>query len=245
MAEKNKDDEAEGRSCFSAFEVPRAAARPGVGRAREESRRRRRTWSPVPGYLRAVAPALRRPGPAGRPTPRISPQPRPWSSLGPPGRPSSVSPRKSVCSSSPGPFPFTARGSPPGSTTPGPDADSDGPGPRRPNSAQGPSQPDFAPTSGGAQAERGHTATSLDEGSFDEKDAIDVVMSHKYGRPEDVMDVDETDDVAAADDDEADTTDAMDAMEEDAENRHPGREPRRPVDTRGGSVRQSTWTGAR
>ena len=61
-------------------------------------------------------------------------------------------------------------------------------------------------------------------------------MSHKYGRPEDVMDVDETDDVAAAADDEAD---AMDAMEEDAENRHLRAVSLVDVDTRGGSVRQS------
>ena len=61
-------------------------------------------------------------------------------------------------------------------------------------------------------------------------------MSHKYGRPEDVMDVDETDDAAAADDEEAD---AMDAMEEDAENRHLRAVSLVDVDTRGGSVRQS------
>ena len=64
-------------------------------------------------------------------------------------------------------------------------------------------------------------------------------MSHKYGRPEDVMDVDETDDVAAAADDEADAMDAMDAMEEDAENRHLRAVSLVDVDTRGGSVRQS------
>ena len=62
-----------------------------------------------------------------------------------------------------------------------------------------------------------NTAVEPGRRSFDEKDAIDVVMSHKYGRPEDVMDADETDDAAAADDEEADATDAM---EEDAENRH-------------------------
>ena len=90
-----------------------------------------------------------------------------------------------------------------------------------------------------AGAERGTQLSSQDEGSFDEKDAIDVVMSHKYGRPEDVMDVDETDDVAAAADDEADAMDAMDAMEEDAENRHLRAVSLVDVDTRGGSVRQS------
>ena len=66
--------------------------------------------------------------------------------------------------------------------------------------------------------------------------AIDVVMSHKYGRPEDVMDADETDDAAAADDEEADATDAM---EEDAENRRLRAVSLVDVDTRGGGVRQS------
>jgi len=62
------------------------------------------------------------------------------------------------------------------------------------------------------------------------------VMSHKYGRPEDAMGVDETDDDAAADEDEAD---AMDATEEDAEKRHLRAVSLVDVDTRGGSVRQS------
>ena len=42
------------------------------------------------------------------------------------------------------------------------------------------------PAGGGTQL------SSEGDGSFDGKDAIDVVMTHKYGRPEDVMDVDDT-----------------------------------------------------
>ena len=74
------------------------------------------------------------------------------------------------------------------------------------------------PAGGGTQL------SSEGDGSFDGKDAIDVVMTHKYGRPEDVMDVDDTAaDAAGAEDAEgaegADT--AVHDDDEGAENRFP------------------------
>ena len=74
------------------------------------------------------------------------------------------------------------------------------------------------PAGGGTQL------SSEGDGSFDGKDAIDVVMTHKYGRPEDVMDVDDTA-ADAADAEGAEGAEGADTAvhddDEDAENRFP------------------------